>query len=82
MNDCDLNEYKIEPEKTIYTGVTKLGKCCSSPTCDANYKFYSEDDKILHKTCSLKTIENSDSWKSKNQQERNLCGHLPRRFSL
>ena len=61
VSDCDPNEYKIEPEKTIYTGVITLGKCCSSPTCDASYKYYSEDDKILHKTCSLKAIDNLES---------------------
>ena len=61
-SSCD--NYKIEPEKTIYSGVTKLGKCCSSPSCDTNYKYYSEDDKILHNSCSLKAIENFDSPKT------------------
>ena len=80
VNNCDPNEYKIEPVKTIYTGVTELGKCCSSPTCDANYKFYSEDDKILHKTCSLKTIENSDSGNPKTSKKGTCVATCPDDF--
>ena len=54
--DCG-NDYRIEPVQTIYNGVTKLGKCCSTPDCDSEYPYYSESDKILNKTCSLKLIE-------------------------
>ena len=57
INDCEKNEYKIMPVETIYKGIEILGQCCSNPNCDDNYKYYSESDKILNKTCSLKEIE-------------------------
>ena len=60
VSSCNDKEYIINPEQTIYYGVTELGKCCDYPDCDANYPYYSEADKILKKTCSLKLIEKND----------------------
>ena len=64
-NECvpecgNEKEYKILPTQTIYHGITKLGKCCKNPDCDPEYKYYSEPNKILNKTCSLKLIESAD----------------------
>ena len=34
QNCNEKTDYKIEPIKTIYHGITTLGKCCSTPDCD------------------------------------------------
>ena len=60
ISSCKNTEYKIEPIVTIYRGLEKFGKCCENPNCDEIYKFYSEPERILNNSCSLKTIENED----------------------
>ena len=60
QNCNEKTDYKIEPIKTIYHGITTLGKCCSTPDCDTNYRYYSESDKILNKECSLKLIKDKE----------------------
>ena len=57
ISDCNSTEYKINPIETIYKGVEVLGKCCSNPNCDNDYKYYSVSERILKKECSLKIIE-------------------------
>ena len=57
ISDCSNTDYKIEPIETIYKGVEVLGKCCSNPNCDNDYKFYSVSERILRKECSFKKIE-------------------------
>ena len=77
--DCG-NEYKIEPVQTIYHGITKLGKCCSSPDCDSEYPYYSESDKILNKACSLKYIEKNDPSNIIKSSQGNCVSECPSDF--
>ena len=62
VEKCNKDEYIILPQQTIYDGVIKLGLCCQTPNCGDSSKnyYYSEDDKILKESCTLKTIRDGD----------------------
>ena len=66
IKECE--GYRIKPKETIYDGVTELGKCCDTSDCDSEYIYYSENDKVLNKTCTLKIIEAENGQIGKSTQ--------------
>ncbi len=77
ISDKDCDGYIIRPKSTIYDGVTEFGKCCINPDCDEKYPYYSEKDKILRETCSLKKIGPLEEGKIKKSSQGTCVEECP-----